>query len=71
MGDSSKVTQQVTELKSPGARPCTHAPTPQPALQKETREEEEERGEEEAEERRRTGEGWQNPSLYLWGLGWT
>lgn len=37
MGDSSKVTQQVTELKSPGARPCMQAATPQPVLRKQTR----------------------------------
>lgn len=65
MGDSFKVTQQVTELKYPGARPCTQAATPQPALRKETSEKRKRRG----SERRggRTGsireERWQNPSF--------
>ena len=67
MGDSSKVTQQVTELKSPGARPCMQAATPQPALRKETREEGKEEEEAEWEKGRRKRErrrrGMANPSL--------
>lgn len=60
MGDSSKITQQVTELKSPGARTCPGVPTAQPALRKkDTREEEEEEEEEaEPEEGRKNGENW-------------
>lgn len=58
MGDSSKITQQVTELKSPGARTRPGVPTIKLALRNKETREEEQAEEAEPEEDREKGENW-------------